>query len=184
MITGFVSPPRMGKTLRLTWLGYNDYKAGHKVFANYPLYFPHIRLNQPQDILDVGFTEMERSSKTFLIQEADKWFDSRRSMRTENVLLSSFTGQSGKRNIDVYWDTQFPTRVDKGLWDITEWLVRAECIYDDDKNPLLFRYDWANVFYPSKSFSEVFPSVLIEDMGLYQLYDSYKATMPLVKKDE
>ena len=165
-------------------IGYFDYLSGRKIYANYPIHFPHTELDI-NDILSVINMEMEITPKTVLIQEASKWFDSRRSMRKENVLLSSFTGQSGKREIDIYYDDQFPTRIDIGLRDITDYSMITSCIRDMDKNPLIFNYDqFAGYFDMDMHKAHRFPAQFMNQF--YSLYDTRAPTKPLemIKSEE
>lgn len=180
--TGIIGKPRTGKTLYLTMIGYFDYLSGRKVYSNYPLYFPHTELNI-NDMLSITEMEMDILPKTVLMQEASKWFDSRRSNRMENVLLSSFTGQSGKREIDIYYDDQFMTRIDSGLRDITDFGFISNCVRDGDKNPLLFEYEQYHGYFRipiNKTFR--FPAVYMNQF--YNLYDTRAPTRPLERMKE
>ena len=180
--TGIIGKPRTGKTLYLTMIGYFDYLAGRKIFSNYTLSFPHKRYDL-EDLLSISSMEMEFSPKTVLMQEASKWFDSRRSGRNENVLLSSFTGQSGKRDIDIYYDDQFMTRIDRGLRDITDISFISNCVKTPDKRPLLFEYEQYTGYFAfplNKTFR--FPSVYMEQF--YEMYNTREPTMPLIKNEE
>lgn len=121
---------------------------------------------------------MERQPKTVMIHEADKWFDSRKSGRNENVLLSSFAGQAGKRNLDVYFDCQFLGRVDKYLREIPDFIIEAyEKEVDGNDNPTLFHYNWVDCYHnTSGSFS--ISAELLEPF--YKIYDSFEANEPLM----
>lgn len=158
-------------------MGLFDYQAGRKIFANYPIKVPHEHIDI-EDISGIVDMEMEISPKTVLIQEASKWFDSRRSMRKENVLLSSFTGQSGKREIDIYYDDQFPKRIDAGLRDITDFTLMAHCMRDINKKPMIFSYNMFAGYLDAeihKSFK--LPAIYMEQY--YDLYDTRAPTIPL-----
>jgi hypothetical protein len=158
-------------------MGFFDYKAGRKVYANYPIKIPHEHLDI-EDIAGIVDMEMEISPKTVLIQEASKWFDSRRSMRKENVLLSSFTGQSGKREIDIYYDDQFPKRIDAGLRDITDFTLMAHCIRDANKTPVIFNYSmFAGYLDAEVNKSVRLPAIYMEQY--YDMYDTRAPTRPL-----
>lgn len=178
MTTTFIGGlPRSGKTLYLTMMGLFDLQAGRKVYANYPIKIPHNHLDI-EDIAGIVDMEMEISPKTVLIQEASKWFDSRRSMRKENVLLSSFTGQSGKREIDIYYDDQFPKRIDAGLRDITDFTLLAHCIRDENKKPILFKYQmFAGYLDAEINKTVTLPASYMEQY--YDLYDTRAPTRPL-----
>lgn len=179
--------PRTGKTLIMTKLGHDDFLNGFQIFGNYKLFFKYEHMS-PYDMLAIPFNDVERNPKTLMIQEADKIFNSKRSMRAENVLLGGLTGQSGKRNLNIYYDTQFPYRVDVDLRDIVEFRIQTYMpIVDMNKNPLAFRYS----IYETTSYGFDYP-VHIRDFILpasimqmyYDMYDSYDATAPLVSDKE
>lgn len=175
---GIIGKPRQGKTLLLTAIGHADFSLGRKIFSNYALRFDFTGYSI-DDLLSIATLEMEISPKTVLMQEASKWFDSRRSGREENVLLSSFTGQSGKREIDIYYDDQFPTRIDKGLRDITDYTFVANCVKDINDKPLMFEYEmYAGYFsYPMNRTLRL-PAFIMEQY--YSMYDTRQPTQPLI----
>lgn len=162
-------------------IGYFDYLAGRRIFSNYTLSFPFTKYDI-EDLLSIATMEMEISPKTVLMQEASKWFDSRSSMKRENKLLSSFSGQSGKRDIDIYYDDQFITRIDRGLRDITDYSFATNCIYTPDKKPLLFEYEkyWGYFTYPFHKTLR-FPAHYMEQF--YDMYNTREPTMPLIKNE-
>jgi hypothetical protein len=162
-------------------IGYFDHLAGRKIFSNYTLGFPHTRY-EIEDLLSISNMEMEISPKTVLMQEASKWFDSRRSGRRENVLLSSFSGQSGKRDIDIYYDDQFLTRIDRGLRDITDYSFITNCVYTPDKKPLMFEYEkYGGYFVYPLNRTLRFPAQYMEQF--YDLYNTREPTTPLIKNE-
>jgi len=169
----------MGKTLYLTMIGYFDYLAGRTLYSNYTVSFPHKKYDI-NDLLSIATMEMEISPKTVLMQEASKWFDSRSAMRNENKLLSSFTGQSGKRDIDIYYDDQFITRIERGLRDITDYSFMANCVRTPDKKPLLFEYEkyYGYFTYPLNKTIRL-PAGYMEQF--YDMYNTREPTMPLIK---
>lgn len=178
-VTFFVGKPRTGKTLHQTMNAYYDYQNGREIYANYNLHFPHIRVGI-EDLLKIPFDDVDRHPKTIVLQEIDKWFDARRSGREENVYLSSLTGQSGKRNIDILYDSQFPTRIDKSLRDVTDLHIMCECISDDNKQPIAFQYTLIDLQkITTKTY--LLPAVWMQQF--YKLYDTYEATKPLVKTE-
>ena len=175
--------PRTGKTLIMTMMANDNFNKGHEIFSNYVLYFKHTEMDA-YDMLNIPFNDVDRHPKTLLIQEADKWFNSKRSMRAENVLLGSLTGQSGKRNLEIIYDTQFPYRVDIDMRDIVEYRIQTLMpIVDNNKTPLVFRY----IIFECMSYGFDYP-VKIKEFQLpitimqkyYSLYDSYQATHALV----
>lgn len=176
-----IGKPRTGKTLFLTAIGHNDFLKHRAIFTNYTLSFPH-KVYSIDDLLSISTMEMEISPKTVLMQEASKWFDARRSGRNENVLLSSFTGQSGKRDIDIYYDDQFMTRIDRGLRDITDYSFLSNCIRNRDKEPVLFEYEMYGGYfiYPMNKTLRIPAKDLIK---YYEMYNTREATKPLIKNE-
>jgi hypothetical protein len=181
----FFGKPRKGKTLHGCMNTYYDYKNGRKIYSVVNPYFklfkfPHTVLTV-DDALSISHMKVDRLPKTMYIQEADKIFDSRRSARRENVLLSDITGQSGKRNTDILYDTQFPTRIDKSLRDVTDVSIYCDCEVDERKNPIYFEYYYFDGFmgqYTGKTYK--LPAFYMSQF--YNLYDTYKPTEHLGDK--
>ena len=180
--TAIIGKPRTGKTLLLTAIAHTDFLKSRKIYGNYTLSFENTKYDI-DDLLSISSMEMELSPKTVVMQEASKWFDARRSGRKENVLLSSFTGQSGKREIDIYYDDQFITRIDKGLRDITDYGFISNCIRDGEKNPVLFEYEmYAGYFmYPMNKTLRIPAS---EMLRYYDMYNTREPTRPLIKNEK
>lgn len=172
-IIAVIGKPRTGKTLFLTAIGYFDYLQKRKIYSNYDLKFPYTRYGV-DDLLGLAQMEMEFSPKTVVMQEASKWFDSRASGRRENRLLSSFTGQSGKRDIDIYYDDQFITRVDKGLRDVTDYSYLSNCVRTPNKEPVIFEYEMFGGYflYPLNKKLR-FPAQM-----MYQFYSMFNTREP------
>src|SRR5688572_28290077 len=179
--TAIIGKPRTGKTLFLTAIADTDFRKGRSIYSNYTLSFPHKKYSI-DDLLSISTMEMEISEKTVVMQEASKWFDSRRSGRNENVLLSSFTGQSGKRDIDIYYDDQFMTRIDRGLRDITDFSFISNCIRDSRKNPIIFEYEAHGGYfaYPLNKTNRI-PAFVME--AFYEMYNTREPTKPLIKNE-
>lgn len=178
---GIIGRPRTGKTLYLTMIGYFDYLAGRKIYSNYTLSFPYQKYDI-DDLTSLASMEMEISPKTVLMQEASKWFDARRSGRNENVLLSSFTGQSGKRDIDIYYDDQFMTRIDRGLRDITDYSFISNRIPKHPETPIVFQYEkYAGYFAVYTERTLTFPATFMQQF--YSMYNTREPTAPLIKQE-
>jgi hypothetical protein len=190
----FVGKPRMGKGLHMTMNAYHDAMNGRKIFSNYDLKnFPnnnsYTKLKDVNDTLHIQELEMEQSPKDILLQEADKWFDARRSGKISNVLLSVLTGQAGKRNIDIMYDSQFPTRIDKGLRDVTDYTISCVCHYENPvtkKNPLYFHYTWYEGYmgFPKPLPIKQYPMPAIFMEQFYKLYDTYQPTKSAYTSDK
>jgi len=183
-VIAFIGKPRTGKTLGMTIFAYDYYfNKFHEIYSNYKLTFAKKTLDV-YDMLEIPFNDVDRQPKTLCIQEADKIFDSRRSMKEENRLLSSLTGQSGKRNLNIFYDTQFFERVDRGLRRVTEYIVECSCYVNSyNQDALAFEYI-INDMFDNKERKLVFTindrinQQTIKDY--FKMYDSYETTEPLM----
>src|SRR5574339_956701 len=98
--------PRTGKTLGMVIYAYANHLKGYETYTNFKCSFADKRVKDIYDVLDIVFSDVERSPKQILLQEIDKWFDSW--LKGEEMrLVSSFAGQSGKRNLEILGDTQY-----------------------------------------------------------------------------
>lgn len=177
-VIGVIGYPRSGKTCFLTACGKEALDNNREVMANYNLKYKAKRVDV-YEMLSIAYREMEISPKTLLIQEAGKIFDARSSHRKENKLLSSLTGQSGKREIDIVYDDQFITSIDRRLRDVTDLTFISNCVRNPKTNePLLFEYEMFRGYflYPMNR-KLLFPAQWMSQF--YDLYDTREATEPL-----
>lgn len=165
---------------------FHDWQKGRKIYSNYELKFPFIRYDI-YDMLNIAGMEMDISPKSLGIQEASKWFDARRSGSKENVALTSLTGQSGKREIDILYDDQFASRIDKGLRDITDQTIVCHCEYDEKRLPIYFQYLLFDGFpteptfrYTGKTYT--LPAMVMQQF--FQLYNTREPTKSLIMRKE
>lgn len=193
MIIGVIGKPRMGKTLFLTMLGYFDSignnpvlamikqfgdKSRRRIYANYALSFDY-QAYTIDELLSMAFAKMDIEPKTILMQEAGKWFDSRNSMSTDNKELINITGQSGKREINWYYDDQFITRIDRGLRDVTDKSYVANLIRNPvNGEPLIFEYEeYGGYFqYPTNK------TIKLPAFWMAKFYDKYDTRQPTIKQ--
>jgi len=175
--TGIIGPPGTGKTLYLTMIGNIDFVSKRRIISNYDLSFEHTKVDI-YGLLDV-INEDSTEPTTVLIQEASKWFDSRRSMRIENTVLSSLTGQQRKREMDIYYDDQFVTRIDSGLRDITNFSFVSNCVYFNEK-PMIFEYEKYYGYFRAPTNKTIrFPALYMEQY--MSMFNTKETTAPLVK---
>ena len=191
MIIGVIGLPRMGKTLFLTMLGYFDSIGNNpvlsminrfnesvkrRIYANYALGIDFTPYDL-DDVLSIKHMKMDIEPKTYLMQEAGKWFDSRNSMSPDNRDLINFTGQSGKRETNLYFDDQFITRIDRGLRDVTDKTYIANCIRNPlNGQPLYFEYEeYARYFMYPTNRTLKFPAFWMQQF--YNMYDTRQATI-------
>lgn len=182
--------PRTGKTLGMVIYAYANHLKGYETYTNFKCSFADKRVKDIYDVLDIVFSDVERSPKQILLQEIDKWFDSW--LKGEEMrLVSSFAGQSGKRNLEILGDTQYWTRVQKSLRKVFEYGVVCSAYVDRQNKPIAFEQMPCEIngreeFEPMISKPLIFPVTMpmnglkIEDY--YHLYDSYEPTTPFIKE--
>lgn len=127
-----------GKTLTMVKDAYIEYKNGKRVITN----MQNISFGETftNDEIKELTKNSELENAVILIDEAQLFFDSRRSMKKVNLDFSYFVQQTRKRNIDLYLTTQFANTIDRRIRDnvdficypnfITKYNV-CECEYID-----------------------------------------------------
>ncbi len=112
-----------GKTLLLTIIGCEDMIAGYNVFSNF-----HIHCewkgkryeSKPLNMDALAVFSGDLSYGTMILDEAQGWLSSRRSMTTASMLVSHAVAQVRKRNLRIAYSTKFPTWVDSRLRQETD----------------------------------------------------------------
>lgn len=93
-----------GKTLSVTFFGYIDYLQGRRVISNYKTVFSELQATE--DIAEMIQTK-NLQDVTILISELQLYLNSLGSnSNTIKEFCGSVVGQSRKRNVDIYYDTQ------------------------------------------------------------------------------
>lgn len=123
MITGFVGAKRSGKTLGMTARLYRMKLMGRKILTNYYCSFADGRVNAK--ILEkMADGELEMSHTSIGLHEVHTVLDPRLSATRRNINISYILGQTGKADVDLYFDTQLRRLVEVRLWENTEYLVQ------------------------------------------------------------
>lgn len=182
---GVIGQAGTGKTLYITAMGKLAYETGiqqellglepTRVVSNYWLAFPHTKVDI-YGMIDI-INEDNTQPTVLLIQEASKWFDARRSSREENVLLTSLTGQQRKRDMDIFYDDQFMSRIDLGLRDITHqsFISNANPAYPE--KPIVFEYEQYYGYFKAPTGKTLrFPAFFMEQF--YEDYNTKEVTPP------
>jgi hypothetical protein len=120
-VTAIVGELGSGKTLVLTLLGYKAYKLGYKVFSNYWVAFPHVKVINPLDIEKIR-------EGIFLADELWVWVDSRLSGSEQNQFLSKILLKTRKKKIILMYTAQNLSQIDLRIRNITNWYIFP--IYD------------------------------------------------------
>ena len=98
-----------GKTLTMTKDGYMYKQEGYKVLSNY--YTTFSEYIDEEDILKLDKNSNLKNC-VIMIDEIQIFFDSRRSMKKENLNFSNFIQQIRKRNIILLGATQYSNTID------------------------------------------------------------------------
>lgn len=101
-----------GKTLTMVKDGYKFFNKGFKVLRNFHCTFGEEVSND--EILNLD-KHSDIHNAVVMIDEIQIFFDSRRSMRKQNLSFSNFIQQIRKRNITLLVTTQYTNAVDLRL---------------------------------------------------------------------
>lgn len=110
-----------GKTVYMTFRGYQSYLRKKRVFANYQLEFPFKPIN-----LDtfIKHPDILRDA-TVLVDEAHNYFDAREFMSKKNQKFNKFAVQIRKRRVEVILSSQQYENIDIRIRKNTD--VVSEC---------------------------------------------------------
>lgn len=98
-----------GKTLTMVKDGLRYYQNGYKILRNFDCAFGDYISNE--DILKLD-KESNITNCVLMIDEVQIFFDSRRSMKNENINFSNFVQQIRKRHIHILGTSQYSNTVD------------------------------------------------------------------------
>jgi len=152
MIIGFCGYLGCGKTLGLTYLAYQWFKAGHIIYSNYKLGFEFKPIIDLEDIENMksGFGSLD---------ELWLWMDARLSASKRNRAISGILLKSRKRKISLGYTAQSFRQVDIRLRHITDVLVLPRmarrnklCILNFYANPISSRPIMIRKFKTEKYF--------------------------------
>lgn len=123
MLIGIVGDLGAGKTLTMTKLLREDFvKKQCDIYANYHLEFKHKKLDSA---FMKNFKTLNLHNCSIGIDEIHIFIDSRSSMKASSKIISYFLLQTRKRNVDLYYTTQFLNQVDKRLRNISDIIIQC-----------------------------------------------------------
>lgn len=204
MIESVVGLMSSGKTLYMTYKLYIAWLKGKTIITNYPVNFPHLRINQDWLLELVQNDDIVIENVAFGFDELWMWLmDSRRSMGNEAKVGSYFFLQSSKDDSEIYITAQDNTQNDRRLRDnlhrITECkrvlLIDDKFISIGEENRFLERKygEWINdyLFIEAQTYKRVLTMgvldlKLTEKMHIpakliFNLYDTSKKIKPKMK---
>ncbi len=105
-----------GKTLALTYLAYRNYLKGMKIFSNYWLLFPHVKI--------IKTSQLEKMREGFFAgDELWLWIDSRVSASKKNRVVSRILLSSRKKDVHFAYTTQSLQQVDVRIRRCTDFIA-------------------------------------------------------------
>jgi len=124
MITIYLGRRGSGKTTTMIKDAYIEYVRGRRVISNMEsVSFAEFMTNEQIKQISKN-SDIENA--VLLIDEMQIFFDSRRSMKGENINFSYFVQQIRKRNVDILGTTQFSNAVEKRVRDHTDFVCRPQ----------------------------------------------------------
>lgn len=173
MILGFVGDMGSGKTLSMVRFAYSLYTKGYQVYSNMKLNFP-FQYFSLQDILSYAENEQNFINTVFLVDEAHIFMDSRGSMTKRNLILSYFVLQTRKRNVWLFFTTQYYHQIDKRLRASSNAIVECSSKVLDDSRMFIL-----NTFNIMKSHKVVTKSFAFLGNKYFGLYDTNEVVKPV-----
>lgn len=132
MIIGVIGKRGEGKTLSCVKDIVKAVRAGRTVYTNFNINKKEFTESQQQNIniLDYSFfrnyKDFQLNNCLVCIDEIYVYIDSRASMSKRNKIMSYFFNQTRKRDVDLYYTTQFIHQIDKRLRSNTEVFIFPE----------------------------------------------------------
>jgi len=129
MIKCYSGLPGAGKTAYLTQIAIKNIKKGNRVFSNYPIYFTYKGVKLTAKVLnsrDEMIKQPYQPGDIIIIDEAQRWFNSREYKKFGNELLEFFTGHR-HIDVDIMIGVQYPQRIDVSIREIVDtyhWLSK------------------------------------------------------------
>ena len=139
MIVGIIGKRGCGKTLTMAKTVDEMLKKGKTVYTNFNIDKKAInkRYHKQLFLLDNDFFKNYKDFKLYncalFIDEIYVYIDSRTSGSKRNRLWSYFINQTRKRDVDLYYTTQFFRQVELRLRENTEYFIYPQVIKQDKR---------------------------------------------------
>lgn len=122
MIVGFIGRMGSGKTLSMVKYAYEYYKLGYKIYSNIKLNFPYTEYTI-NELVDYANNDTTFYKSVVLCDEMHIMLDSRASGSKRNRIITYFLLQTRKRDVKLFYTTQFFHQVDKRLRSNTDMII-------------------------------------------------------------
>jgi GTPase SAR1 family protein len=177
LIIGFIGDMGSGKTLSMVKLAYSLYNKGYRILSNFRLNFPFEYFSL-EDVLGYAESDTNFVNTIFLVDEAHIFMDSRRSSSARNLALSYFILQTRKKNVWLFFTTQYYHQVDKRLRASTNAFV--ECTFKSYTDQYrLQRNMCLNIFNIVRSNNIVVKKFIFNANPVFNLYNTNEVIRPI-----
>jgi hypothetical protein len=125
VLLGILGNLGSGKTLTLAYFAWRNLYYKHmRIFSNFDLKMPHVRIRNAGDILAMkdGFAAMD---------ELWTWADARVSSSHKNKFLTMVLAKSRKRGINIAYTSQLMRQIDVRIRGVTDFLVFPRMIMNN-----------------------------------------------------
>lgn len=159
-----------GKSLTMVKDGYQYYLNGYRVLANFQCTFAEYISNE--DLVKLN-KESDIDKCVIMLDELQIFFDSRRSMRNQNMNFSYFVAQIRKRGVILLCATQYTNTVDLRLRQHLDIIAMPKYIEEFKLCEVTYidltslEDNWDNTFAIPDSIKVVF-----EAESIFGLYDT------------
>jgi len=173
MIIGYVGDMGSGKTLSMIKMAYMLHLKGYSIYSNIKLNFP-FQYFSLDEILSYAENDTNFVNTVFLVDEAHIFMDSRSSMTKRNMILSYFILQTRKKNVWLFFTTQYYHQIDKRLRASSNAIVECSSkVLDDGRMYAL------NKFNIVKNQKIIEKSFVFHANKYFNLYDTNEVVRPI-----
>lgn len=142
MIIGLIGKRGCGKTLTMVKEAVDYVKKGRTIYTNFYINKElftkkqQTRIKLLSDEFFQNYSDMKLYNCGVFLDEIYVYIDSRASMSKRNKIMSYFFNQTRKRDVDLYYTTQFLHQVDLRLRSNTEMFVFPKTISLKEKSEI------------------------------------------------
>lgn len=169
-----------GKSLRMVMQAYLDYYTGRILLANF--HFKHLKYFyvRRSSLLEMLPQLNPDRSYTLFLDEAQVEVDGRNFWKEDNKEFSYFIAQVRKRNINVYYASQWKKGAETRIRELTDYWTRCKAIRNNlDANPKtnLLGFMYRKLSIEEDTVQRYFIPVKVAEF-FYKYYDTKEVITP------
>lgn len=176
-----------GKTNEMLRNAVRDYYAGRILLANFHFrkmkYF-YVRISQLMEMMK--FLNPNRAYSLFLDEIQAEGLDYTQLFTPKSRAFKVFIAQIRKRNIKLYYATQFRTGANPNIREITDVLIRCQAVRDksiEDERKNLIEFKYSRLDYNEEVIPNVNPYRYRVPKDIASLFWNYYKTEELIEED-